>query len=73
MTIEGIQDQRTKYEAPNATTPQQEIQKEVLRQTMNGENTQQQMLQLLATVQPMQQIADTAKNQISRGFLNIKV
>lgn len=73
MTIERIQDQRTANETPAVTTPQQEIQKEVLKQAMNGDNTQQQMLQLLATVQPMQQIAETAKNQISKGFLNIKV
>lgn len=80
MTIDQLQNQRPTME--QQTTQQQppvsvqnEVQKEILKQTMGqGSNSQQrQLMQLISSAQPMFQIQQTAQNQISKGYLDIKI
>jgi hypothetical protein len=53
---------------------QNTLQKDVLKEAVNGNSSSpKQMIQLLAATQPLAQIQSTAKNQISKGFLDIKI
>ncbi|MFP4369710.1 MAG: hypothetical protein ACLFR2_09030 [Candidatus Kapaibacterium sp.] len=68
------QNQPVESKAP--VSVQMEIQKDILKQatTQTGStNIQNQMLQLLASAQPLFQIQQTAQNQISKGYLDIKI
>ncbi len=73
MTIDNIDQQKPTTGEEKPMTVQMEVQKEVLRQNLSGDNTQNQLLQLLASVQPQQQIQKTAQEQIEKGYLDIKV
>jgi hypothetical protein len=73
MTIDKVDKQEpTTYEKP-AMTVQNELQKDVMKQTMDPDGMQKQLLQVLANAQPLQQIQQTAQNQIAKGSLNVKV
>ena len=73
MTIDGAQNLQQVSEVKPALTIQHEVQKEVLKETMSGEGIQKQLLAMMASSQPQQSVQATAQNQISRGFLDIKV
>ena len=85
MTIDNTQPQNMqmldllKQETTNKEEPQldvqQKLQKDVMEdaQGMNQNSTQKQLLQMMATTQPLQQIQQTAQAQIERGELDIKV
>lgn len=73
MTVDKVEDQKATVPEKPPVTVQNEIQKEVLKQTMEGDNTQQQLLQLLAMLQPQQHIQRTAQDQLEKGYLDIKV
>lgn len=60
-----------KDQAQNA---QQGLAEEMLRQqTVGTSSRNNQLLQLLASVQPQQTIEKTAQNQIEQGYLDIRV
>jgi hypothetical protein len=54
---------------------QNELQREVFREAIGiGDlSIQKQLMQLLMSAQPILQVQQTAQNQISKGFLDIKV
>jgi hypothetical protein len=53
---------------------QNNLQKDVLKEATNGSSSApKQMLQLLAATQPLAQIQSTAQNQLSKGYLDIKI
>jgi hypothetical protein len=60
-------------------TPQQQLQIEMLQQTTKGgivgtdNNLQKQLLQMMAAATPQQQIQAVAQNQLSKGYLDIKI
>ncbi len=74
MTIDNVQTQKAETPEKPPVTVQNEVEKEVVQQPMNGdsESSQKQVLQVLGSVQPQQQIQETAKNQIERGYLDVK-
>jgi hypothetical protein len=51
----------------------------MLQQSMKGDivggnnNLQKQLLQMMASSAPLQQIQATAQNQISKGYLDIRI
>lgn len=59
--------------------PQQQMQVEMLKQATSGNavgtdnNLQKQLLQMMSATAPAQQIQSVAQNQISKGYLDIKV
>ncbi|MGB9702176.1 MAG: hypothetical protein ACPL1A_05530 [Candidatus Kapaibacteriota bacterium] len=61
------------------SNPQQQMQVEMLKQATTGNvvgtdnNLQKQLLQMMAAASPVQQIQSVAQNQISKGYLDIKV
>jgi hypothetical protein len=71
--IDRIQESKSLEKEKPAVSPQVEIQKEVLRQTMEGENTAQQLMQVLANVQPAQQIQATGRAQVTKSGFDVKV
>ncbi len=73
MTIDKVTEQDVNATEKPAITVQNEIQKDVIKEAMGAESTQKQLLQVLATAQPQQQIQQTAKDQIEKGFLDVKV
>ncbi|MCX7737353.1 MAG: hypothetical protein N2319_11665 [Candidatus Kapabacteria bacterium] len=73
MTIEKIQKQETHSGEKASTTVQNELQKDIFKQTVDAGSTQNQILQLLASTQPVLQIQQVAQNQIAKGFLDVKV
>jgi hypothetical protein len=73
MTIDPLRVQDTKSQELNPMPVQMEIQRDMLKQTMGAEDSQKQLLQLLANAQPQQAIQKTAQEQISKGHLDITV
>lgn len=73
MIIEKIQKQETHSGEKTSTTVQNELQKDIFKQTVDAGSTQNQILQLLASTQPVLQIQQVAQNQIAKGFLDVKV
>jgi hypothetical protein len=73
MTIDKVTEQDVNTTEKTPITVQNEIQKDVIKEAMGAESTQKQLLQVLATAQPQQQIQQTAKDQIDKGYLDIKV
>ena len=73
MTIDKVTEQDVNATEKPPITVQNEIQKDVIKEAMGAESTQKQVLQVLATAQPQQQIQQTAKDQIEKGFLDVKV
>ena len=74
MTIQPLKEQDVKTPEKPPVTVQNELQKEILRQNLTGAiDTQKQLLQLLASMQPMQHVQQTAQNQLSKGYLDIKI
>lgn len=61
------------------SNPQQKLQLEMLQQSMKGDvvggnnNLQKQLLQMMSAAAPLQQIQATAQNQISKGYLDIRI
>lgn len=61
------------------SNPQQKLQVEMLRQSMQGNvvggnnNLQKQLLQMMSASAPLQQIQATAQNQIAKGYLDIRI
>jgi hypothetical protein len=76
MTVDNVQSQpfQTAVEKPPITV-QNEIQKEVLKDTLGSDagSTQKQLLAMLANTQPQDSIQKTAQNQIKKGYLDIRV
>ena len=72
MTIDALKNQEVNTPEKRAMSVQNEIQKEVLKNSVNVD-FQKQLLQMLATSQPQQHIKETVQNQLSKGFLDIKV
>jgi hypothetical protein len=57
-----------------AQNAQQGIAEEMLRQqTVGTSSRNNQLLQLLASVQPQQELERTAKDQMEQGYLDIRV
>ncbi len=57
-------------------TVQNELQKEVIEENKSGKGStanQNQTLSVISATQPQEQIQQTAKNQISKGYLDVKV
>jgi|YNPMSStandDraft_2_1061718.scaffolds.fasta_scaffold09531_2 hypothetical protein len=53
---------------------QMELQKQMLKEATTGASSiQNQMLQLLASAQPVQNVQQTAQKQLEKGYLDIKV
>lgn len=73
MTIEKIQKQETQSGEKANTTVQNEIQKDIFKQTIDAGSTQNHILQLLASSQPIILIQQVAQNQIAKGYLDVKV
>ncbi len=73
MTIDKITDQQKNEEQKPPLTIQNEVQKDVYKEAVTGENVQHQILQLIANVQPIQQVQETARNQLNKGFLDVKI
>jgi hypothetical protein len=73
MVIEKIQKQETQSGEKASTTVQNEVQKDIFKQTIDAGSTQNQILQLLASTQPVLQIQQVAQNQIAKGYLDVKV
>jgi hypothetical protein len=60
-------------EKPSLNAPM-EIKKEILRETTVGNQApQKQMLALMASAQPAQNVQKTAQTQIQKGYLDIKI
>jgi hypothetical protein len=58
----------------NQGNVQQSINEQMLREATNGNSSPNKaMMQLLMSVQPQKQIQNTARNQISKGYLDVKV
>ncbi len=68
MTVDNIQNQILNQMEKTPMSVQNEIQKEVLQQTMgtNPDSPQKQLLQMIASSQP-QQAQQTAQEQIKNG------
>ena len=73
MTIDKVTEQDANVTEKPPITVQNEIQKDVIKEAIGAESTQKQLLQVLATAQPQQQIQQTAKDQLEKGYLDIKV
>ncbi|MFP4527411.1 MAG: hypothetical protein ACLFQX_02600 [Candidatus Kapaibacterium sp.] len=75
MTIDSVQKQEPASSEKPPITVQNEIRKEMLRDAAGtgAGSTQRQLLQLLASAQPQQQIQQTAQSQIEKGYLDVKV
>lgn len=74
MTINSIQQQEATAAEKPPVTVQNEIQKDVLKEAVGEEiNYQKNLIQMIASAQPQQQIQQTAQNQIARGFLDVRV
>lgn len=80
--IEGLQEQNYAREIQQKPEPrkeqsenaQQGIAAEMLRQqTVGTSSRNNQLLQLLSSVQPQQTVEKTAQNQIEQGYLDIRV
>lgn len=53
---------------------QNEVRNQMMKEATAGPNSQNKvMMQLLMSVQPQQQIQRTAQDQISKGYLDVKV
>ena len=73
MTIDKVTEQDANVTEKPPITVQNEIEKDVIKEAIGAESTQKQLLQVLATAQPQQQIQQTAKDQLEKGYLDIKV
>lgn len=82
MTIDQTNNQQT-VSAPESRRPavdeqtsnvQNELRNQMYRESTSGPSSQNKvMMQLLMSVQPQQQIQRTAQDQISKGYLDVKV
>jgi hypothetical protein len=76
MTIDKVQDQQATIPEKVPISVQNEMKKDMLKETANENSLPQQLLQLLATAkptQPVSQVQETAKGQIEKGYLDVKV
>ncbi len=73
MTIDKVQEQNLQQVEKPPITVQNEIQQAIVKDTVSAESSQKQLLQVLASQQPQEQIHQTAKDQIDKGHLDIKV
>ncbi len=74
MTVDNVKYQEPTIPEKPQMTVQNGIQKEMLKESLMGASSvQNQMLQLLASAQPVQSIQQTAQKQLERGYLDIKV
>ncbi|MCX6153525.1 MAG: hypothetical protein NT007_05140 [Candidatus Kapabacteria bacterium] len=72
MTINSVQDAQAVSAEKRALTVQMEIQKDVLKDTVQSD-TNKQLMQTLASAQPVVQVQNTAKNHISKNKVDIKI
>jgi hypothetical protein len=82
MTIDQMNNQQT-ASTPESRRPavdeqtnnvQNELRNQMFRESTSGPSSQNKvMMQLLMSVQPQEQIQRTAQNQISKGYLDVKV
>jgi hypothetical protein len=73
MTIDKVQEQNYQPAEKPPITVQNEIQKDIVKETTGAESPQKQLLQVLASQQPQEQIQQTAKDQLDKGHLDVKV
>jgi hypothetical protein len=75
MTVDKVTTQEVSTAEKPPVTVQNEIQKDILKEAVatDQKSTQKQVLQVIASAQPQQQVQQTAKNQIEKGYLDIKV
>ncbi len=76
MTINSVSNQRTVEQEKPPMTVQMELQKDVMKQAMDSNGLPNKLLQMMATAQPPQQTQQTPKNaqeQLSKGYLDVKV
>lgn len=74
MTIDKMQNIQPTSDLQQPVYVQQELAKDVLKQTMDTSSTQKQMLVLLNNTTPHQVSAqETAQKQISQGYLDVKI
>ena len=75
MTINNVQKIEVTASEKPPVTVQNDVQKEITKETFGSTpvSTQKQVLQALSYAQPIQQIQQTAQNQISKGYLDIRV
>lgn len=75
----NLQAKATLQTSKEGSNPQQKLQLEMLQQSMKGDvvgsnnNLQKQLLQMMSAATPLQQIQATAQNQISKGYLDIRI
>lgn len=73
MTIDNATRIKNTSEVMQNMTVQNEVQKEILKDTAGAHSLPKQLITLISSNQPQQSVQETAKNQISRGFLDVKV
>jgi hypothetical protein len=73
MTVNNVSTQQTVEPEKSPMTVQLELQKDVMKDTMGANGPQKQLSASLANTQPSQQVQRTALEQLSRGYLDIKV
>ena len=73
MTIDKVNSQEVNATEKPPLTVQNEIQKDIIKETISTEGSHKQVLQIMASAQPQQQIQQTAKAQIEKGSLDVKV
>ena len=72
MTINSVQEAQPTTAEKRAMTVQLEIQKDVTKDAVQSD-TNKQLGQALAYAQPMAQVIQTAREQISRGKIDVKI
>lgn len=74
MTIDNIQNQKTVEKEQPVMNVQNEVQKSVLKETLDeNKNNQNQIVQMMASNTQQQQMSQTVQNQLSKGHVDIKV
>ena len=74
MTIDKVVNQRTPETEKPPVTVQNELQKDVGKQTVSATSgMQKELLQMMASAPPEKTAQKTAQDQLKRGFLDVKV
>lgn len=74
MNVSNVKYQEPVVPEKPQNNVQMELQKQMLKEaTMGASSIQNQMLQLLASAQPVQNVQQTAQKQLEKGYLDIKV
>jgi hypothetical protein len=74
MTIDKVSNQKTQELEKTPLTVQNELQKDVLKQTVSTTSgMQKELLQMMQSAPPEKVLQRTAQDQLKRGYLDIKV